>query len=152
MVGVQFDMGMHAGPDIRRRMRVRGVDAEQVQQYKTGPAPSHQNMSHSVLKQHSPNANDNTLFNQLSGTLEVYWEMAMSKAKHQFKGRQWNKIKPVLHGNRKDSTSSREAEPHSDQEAEDEGNDVRAQMQPTHIKGAKSIGKLNFIDAKIIFK
>ena len=109
-------------------------------------------MSHSVLKQHSPNANDNTLFNQLSGTLEVYWEMAMSKAKHQFKGRQWNKIKPVLQGDRKDSASSRGAEPHSDQEAEDDENDTRAQMQPTHIKGAKSIGKLNFIDAKIIFK
>ncbi len=105
-------------------------------------------MSHTVLKSgKQKQQNSNTLFDQWSGTLEVYWEMMMSKAV-QRKCNPSNKINPSTNKKKTGGLSAHrtvEKNVHENDNAFDD-----EYQKPVQIQRMKSGS--SFIDAKFIFK
>jgi hypothetical protein len=103
-------------------------------------------MSHTVLKT-GKGQSSNTLFDQWSGTLEVYWEMMMSKAV-QRKCHPSNKVNPSTKKKKTGGVSSHRAA--EQDECEDEFAMNEEYQKPVQVQRMKSGS--NFIDAKFIFK
>jgi hypothetical protein len=119
-----------------------------VYHYKTTPSTTLQTMSHTVLTSgRHKQQNSNTLFNQWSGTLEVYWETMMSKAV-QRKCNPSNKINPSTNNKK---TSGLSAHRKGQKNEHEDGNAAEDEYQkPVQVQRMKSGS--SFIDAKFIFK
>ena len=130
---------------------MRRCTAEQVYYYKTAPPTTLQTMSHTVLKPGpQKQKNNNTLYDQWSGALEVYWETMMSRAV-QRKCSPSNKVNPSLMGKKKmNGISALRTDSKFDYEDDLAVSADEEYQKPVQVQRMKSGS--SFIDAKFIFK